>query len=126
MAAPAHTPKTINRRQTSSARVMFSFLIHWTADQRHMDSKQMSLEWLPHETHVWGEQRKEEAQRTTSLDLPMKSCIIEATTILIFVILLKPKKNIVLNILKVIYTINILFSSGFSFLLTSLISLTLD
>lgn len=31
---------------------VLSFLIHWTADQRHMDPKQMSLEWLPHETHV--------------------------------------------------------------------------
>lgn len=59
------------------------------------------------------------------LDLPMKSCIIEATTILIFATLLKQKK-IVLNILKVIYTINILFFSCFSFLLISLISLTLD
>lgn len=43
---------------------VFSFFIHWTADQRHMDSKQMSLEWLPHETHVSGEQRREEVQRT--------------------------------------------------------------
>lgn len=68
---------------------VFSFWIHWTADQRHLDSKQLSgypMRSMCEENRE-GKRHKEQHR----LDFPMKSCITEASTILIFATLLNQK-----------------------------------
>lgn len=89
-ALPLHTPQRQSIGDRHALQEWCVFFLD-TLDRRPASLGFKAIEWLPHEIHVWGKQRRKRHKEQHRLDFPMKSCIIEASTILIFATLLNQK-----------------------------------